>query len=90
MSLSTGGNNVPLNIVEMTTSKIVLDIPKGFNTKSYAFTFTNPLKITRSTSFSQQDSATPTVLLTSPTAAIAANTATTLSLNRTNLAATNP
>lgn len=90
MSLVTGGNNVALSIIEMTTSKIVFDIQRGFNSRSYTFSITSPLKLIKSTSFSQATSNTPTVVLTAPTNSIAANTLSTISLNRTNLVATTP
>ena len=53
MSLISGGFGLPLNIVSITTSKIIFEIPKGFNGKSYTFSLVSPLKITKSTTFTQ-------------------------------------
>lgn len=68
MSLTSDGVGIALNVVSISTSKIVLDIPKGYDGKSFTFTLATPIKgITASSkTFSLGDNNTPNVTL-SPT-----------------------
>jgi hypothetical protein len=89
LGLTTGSINIPLDFVSLSTTKIVLRIPRGINSKSYTFKLISPTGVTITASFSQSNTNTPTVDLTS-TGTIAPNTLSTISLNRTVKSTTTP
>jgi len=89
LSLTTGGIVIPLDVVSSSTTQLVLRVPKGVNAKQYSFKLTSPTGTSFTLGFSQQDTATPTVDLTS-TATISPNTASTISLTRTVKPTTTP
>ncbi len=89
LSLSSNKILIPLDFISLSTTKIVLRIPRGFNTKAFEFRLTSPTGISISYTFSQTDTNTPTVDLTSA-GTITPNVAATISLTRTVRAATTP
>ncbi len=82
LSLSSNKILIPLDFVSLSTTKIVLRIPRGVNSKSYEFRLTSPTGVLVTQTFSQMTTVTPTVDMTSA-ATIAPNTASTVSLTRT-------
>jgi len=75
LAFATGTRNLPLNIESMTTSEIILILPKGVSGRGYTFTITNPMGVIKSIGFSQHSTGTPTVNMIS-TATIPSNTQT--------------
>lgn len=85
MALNISTRNLPLNILSISTTQIVLKVPAGLNGRSYTFSLTTPMAVTKSTGFSQQNSATPNISYVG-TPVIAPNTQTLITLNQTNTA----
>lgn len=89
LSFTSGTKNLPLKITSMTPDEIVLTVPAGVRGKSYSFSITTPMGVTKSISFTQQTTSTPRVNLTS-SATISANTLSLVTLNNTILGSTVP
>jgi hypothetical protein len=66
LSLTFGTKSLPLQIVSMSSSRIVFVMPPGFNNKQYLFNIITPQATTKTVSFYLYNSATPTVNLLEP------------------------
>jgi len=82
MAFTTGTKNLPLKIVSISPTQIVLAVPQGVAGRSYTFSLTTPIGLTKSIGFSQQTTATPKISLISAPI-ISPNVATTVILNNT-------
>jgi len=80
---------LPLDIISLTTTKIVLKVPGGKDGQIYKLSVISPTGISKTVQFSLSSTKTPTVDLTS-TQTISPNTQTLISLNRTTMTTTNP
>lgn len=91
ISLVTGVKSLPLDIVSMTPTQIVLNLPRApLNSgRTYTFTIVNSMGTSKSIGLSQSASTTPTVNLVS-SAIVAPNTVTNVILSRTNMNTTYP
>lgn len=81
---------VPINIISINSSRIELAIPAGLDGTKYFITLTNPLGGSNTATFTQSNSQSPLITLTSPTTSTASGSIT-VKLNRTSiLSSTNP
>lgn len=80
---------MPLDIISLTTTKIVLRVPSGKDGQVYKFSVISPTGISKTVQFSLSSTKTPTMDLTS-TQSISPNTQILISLNRTAMTTTLP
>lgn len=78
-----------MDIISLTTTKIVLKVPGGKDGQIYKLSITSPTGISKTVQFSLSTSKTPTIDMIS-TQTISPNTLTSISINRTIMATINP
>lgn len=73
---------LPLDIISLTTTKIILRVPDGKDGQIYKLSVISPTGVSKTVQFSLSSLKTPTIDMTS-TQTISPNVQTTISLNRT-------